>query len=46
MDLDLSKWQELTLGKGFLGGGGEVVKSWPQLQKGARGQVPPSEASA
>lgn len=29
MDLDLSKWQELILGKGFLGGGGEVAKSWP-----------------
>lgn len=30
MDLDLSKWQELTLGKGFLGGGGgKAAKSWP-----------------
>lgn len=33
MDLDLSKWQELTLGKGFLGGGGggggEAAKCWP-----------------
>lgn len=31
LDLDLSEWQELTLGKGFLGGGGggEAAKPWP-----------------